>query len=257
MSNERKVLEMKHTIFVLAAILAFAGFADGEAKPISLAGQDGGQLIKKGTFTGKVVIVDTQDRLSFDNVKSVAELLTTETECNIVAEKSQPSAAQEFLSKFSAAVAVVLIDDASQPLMLLAPEDHWGVVNVAKLVDDLPSEAAKARFIDKRARKELIRAFSMLCGGGASQFQGNLMSATTLKQVDYADESIPLDMKVNYWRYLKELGVTKKEVTTYKRACREGWAPAPTNQIQQVIWDKAHQIPADPMKIKFDKVKGR
>ena len=33
---------------------------------------------------------------------------------------------------------------------------------------------------------------------------------------------------------------------------QQGWAPAPTNEVQQAIWDKVHQIPDKPITIEFD-----
>ena len=45
--------------------------------------------------------------------------------------------------------------------------------------------------------------------------------------------------------------------TTYAAACRMGWAPPPTNDIQRVIWDKVHAVPAKPMKIEFDPKTGK
>ena len=41
-------------------------------------------------------------------------------------------------------------------------------------------------------------------------------------------------------------------VATYKRACREGWAPTPTNDVQRAIWEKVHAIPDKPLTIEFD-----
>ena len=44
--------------------------------------------------------------------------------------------------------------------------------------------------------------------------------------------------------------------TTYKRACKEGWAPAPTNDVQKAIWEKIKaekdQKPSNPIKVNFD-----
>ena len=63
-----------------------------------------------------------------------------------------------------------LIDDPKEPTVLLATEDHWGRLNVAKLVDDLPGENAKKKFFVPRARKMMIKSLSLLMGGGSSQF---------------------------------------------------------------------------------------
>ena len=45
-------------------------------------------------------------------------------------------------------------------------------------------------------------------------------------------------------------------MSTYKKACQEGWVSAPTNDIQKAIWDKVHAAPKNPMKIEFDSKKG-
>jgi hypothetical protein len=63
---------------------------------------------------------------------------------------------------------------------------------------------------------------------------------------------------ISYWqRHLKAIGITKKVVKTYLDACEEGWAPAPTNDVQKAIWDKVHAAPKNPMKIEFNPKKGR
>jgi hypothetical protein len=33
-------------------------------------------------------------------------------------------------------------------------------------------------------------------------------------------------------------GIPQLERTTYRLAVKEGWAPAPTNDIQRAVWDK-------------------
>jgi hypothetical protein len=62
-----------------------------------------------------------------------------------------------------------------------------------------------------------------------------------------------------YVTYLKSLGVTPAEMTTYRKACREGWAPAPTNDIQKAIWEQVkadkERGPTNPLKISMPKRK--
>lgn len=36
----------------------------------------------------------------------------------------------------------------------------------------------------------------------------------------------------------KEKGIAQVRRTTYRKACEEGWAPAPTNEFQKAIWEK-------------------
>ena len=247
------------SIMAAFAAVAIQSFAQEQAparkvdmSPEAQYRRTGGQIVKKGTFTGKIAFIDTQDAVPFEVAQKVAKLFADTVEINVVAEKAAKGRPEALLKASGANVAVVIVNDSDTPAMLLAPEDRWGVVNVAKLVDDLPSENAKAKFRPTRAGKEMVRAFSLLCGGGSSQFPGNMMNAPTLRQLDLTVDTIPMDMVGYYQEFLKPLGVTPREYTTYKRACREGWAPNPTTDIQKAIWEKVHQLPDRPIKIEFD-----
>ena len=67
------------------------------------------------------------------------------------------------------------------------------------------------------------------------------------------DEMYGIDVSRGITYNMPRAGVTPWKVTTYKRACEEGWAPAPTNEYQQAIWDKVHAVPTEPLKIKYQK----
>ena len=43
---------------------------------------------------------------------------------------------------------------------------------------------------------------------------------------------------------------------TYREACREGWAPPPTNDLQRAIWEETRKLPEKPIKIEFDPPRG-
>ena len=74
---------------------------------------------------------------------------------------------------------------------------------------------------------------------------------------DHVDARLPVDVIARFAPNLKPFGVTPALMVTYRKACTEGWAPAPTNDIQKAIWEKEHAIPKNPMKIEFDPKKGR
>lgn len=243
---------MKSSKFWLAAIALMGGVAWGQqlSREERIA-QAGGEIIKRGTFTGKVSIVNSQTRLEAAECEKVAQLFAKETKCNIVVDDGE-----------GANIKLYVVDNPEDPVMLLAPEDRWGKVNVAKLVDDLPGEKAKQKFFAPRARKMQIKALSILMGGGSSQFPGNIMNAVTMRDLDHTQENIPVDMVDNYTTYLKVLGVKPAEMTTYRRACKEGWAPEPENEIQRAIWEKVKteqsESPSNPLTIKpGDKPKGK
>ena len=49
------------------------------------------------------------------------------------------------------------------------------------------------------------------------------------------------------------LGAYVKRRTSYHKACEEGWAPAPTNEVQKAIWEQVkadkERGPTNPIKI--------
>ena len=59
----------------------------------------------------------------------------------------------------------------------------------------------------------------------------------------------------------RALGIIPCRRLIYEDACREGWAPAPTNDYQKAIWEsvKAEQSkdPEKAIKIKYDPKKGK
>lgn len=227
---------------IFCCVISAAVFAQNKLTPAERIAKAGGEVIKPGSFAGKVSIVNQQNHLPESDCEAIAALLATETECNFVVDSGE-----------NATIKLYLIDDAKEPIMLLAPEDHWGKLNLARMVEDLPGENAKQKFFVPRARKMIIKALSLLIGGGSSQFPGNIMNAATMRQLDHCGESIPVDMVENYTIYLKAIGVTPMKKTTYRRAVREGWAPAPTNAVQQAIWDKIkaeqNAAPTSPIRI--------
>jgi len=242
---------MKKAIFSLAvAVSAFLAAADG-------AEIHKDEVVRPGTGLKSVAIVNAQSRLAQKEIDEVARLLDLSSDINVRSIASANADPVSLLRTSGSEVVVVVKDDATSPAMLVAPEDRWAVVNVSRLVDDLPGENAKRKFFVSRARKEIIRGFSLLCGGGSSQFPGNIMNAATIRMLDQIKEQIPADMGYHYAEYLSQLGFKPKEWVPYEFACQEGWAPAPTNAVQKAIWDRVHAIPKNPMKIEFDPKKGR
>ena len=232
--------------FASIAIAVFCGVAFAQSPKTDRIAKAGGEVVRPGTFTGKVAIISQQSRLPAADCQAVARMLAELTQCNIVAEADE-----------KATIRLYLIDASNEPVMLLAPEDHWGKLNVARMVEDLPGERAKEKFFASRARKMIIKSLSLLMGGGSSQFPGNIMNTASLRELDQCQEGVPVDMVDNYLAYLKAIGVKPAEKTTYRKACREGWAPEPTNEVQRVIWNQVHQIPDKPITLEFDPKKDK
>ena len=258
---------MKRVIVTAALCAAFCcGAAEpgtGEAGKKSVSRENflrktGGRIVKPGSRQGVIVFADAQNRIAATNFTMLADSLARGTGYDIryvkVAAGTKP---QDVCGAQKANLAVVAVDDDESPALVVAPEDGWAAVNVAKTAKGLMTEAARAKFHASRTRKEMLRAYSLLCGGGSSQCPGNAMNCAKQTELDLCGEQIPYDLASNHKRYLAELGVTPVVTVPYSKACREGWAPAPTNEYQKAIWDKVHAIPKNPIKIEFDPKKGK
>ena len=222
----------------------------------------GGDVIKPNSQKGKIAIVNAQGQLPEQEVDAAVAMLYKCAKFNFDVEPGtgdNPALdrAASACADYGANVALVIVSDATTPAMLVAPEDRWAIVNVRKLADGIPSGPLFARMFAARCRKEIVRAFSLLCGGGASQFPENMMATSSIADLDTVQEFIPIDMEKRWSEYLANLGVKPAYQRTYKQACQEGWAPAPTNDIQKAIWDKVHAIPDKPITIEFDPKKDK
>lgn len=145
------------------------------------------------------------------------------------------------------ATVVYVVDDKTMPMSLVTLEDCWGIVNVDKISDA------------KRFSKEFVRVMIATIGAGTSQYKVSPMQPVQ-KETDLdsvLDSALTVDAVMGMKIRLEKLGVTQSKVTAYRKACMDGWAPAPTNDIQKAVWDEVHAIPKNPMKIEFDAKKGK
>lgn len=254
---------MKMKVRLVAAVMVFASLAamaDNAAKPkrkipsrAEMIANEGGLVTRSGSMKGKVAFIDTQTRLSADEIKKVIAKIGTDFKFNAVYEKAQPADCPCSLKDASKAeAAIIVIDDPKKPVSLVAPDDHWAMVNVAKLDVNLKTDAAKEKFFAGRCRRQLMRVYAILAGSWTSQYPGNIMAADKLENIDLAPEDLPFDVRQRSEKYLPTIGVTKKEEATYFRACRAGWAPSPTNELQKSIWEDVFKLPTKPIQIKFD-----
>ena len=151
-------------------------------------------------------------------------------------------------------VAIFIVDDDGLPPVLIAPESRWALVNIAPITQE-----KRPAFFEQRTKKELSRAFAYLCGATGSKYERSLTrgisnQAELDKNPDY---ELPMDVVQRFWDYMKPLGVLPIQRTTYMKACQEGWAPEPTNDVQRSVWQKVHAIPDKPIKIEFDPKKDK
>lgn len=219
----------------------------------------GGYVRKAGSAYGKVVFLNAQKRVprealgaAFKEIDLNVHPIWTFEDVEGV-KLTNPKAD---IAKRGGNVGVVLGECADLPALVVAPEEGWAVVNVAMLAEGT-SDAEK---IASRVRKELLRAFA-LAGGASFMARGAIVmrgTVRTAKELDsIPEESYGVDALMALENGLPNYGVMPWRQTTYKRACREGWAPQPTNEYQRAIWNDIRQIPNNPIKIEFDPAKGK
>jgi len=254
---------MKMLMFVGAVLVANGLFAEAKEKApkspaeIEAIRQEramkrfGGYIERKGTQQGTICYVNCQKTVPKEWLEESIRYLTQMTHYNIVCREGAFDITNP---KIEGNVSLFVIDDPKYPALLVAPENRWALVNVAVVAKE-----KRPAFFHARMKKQLSRGFAYLCGAANSQFQETLVRAI----VDEADldrnldDQLPMDVFQRFYSYMSGLGVKPALYSTYKKACEEGWAPAPTNDVQKAIWDKVHAMPKNPMKIEFDPKKGR
>lgn len=205
--------------------------------------QGGPKIVKPGSQKGAITIVNAQKRASAKWLAAAIESLRRESDFNIVLKDGAFNLpAPEIVGEMTIYVA----DDTKLPRVLIAPEDRWGMVNVA------PLHTEKSAFFEARVKKELARGFSMLCGGMTSNYKLSLVGAIVKPEgLDvFPNEHLPVDILMRMPTYMEAWGVTPAVKRPYKIACQEGWAPQPTNKVMQAIWDEVHAVPTNPIVIK-------
>ena len=140
-------------------------------------------------------------------------------------------------------------DDKLDPISYF-PDRNRCIVNVRALTKD---GAGKDKVIE-RAGKQMWRSIGMVLGAGEAVASPSILQkVSSLEQLDAIRASLPSPEQHNSMVYsLGRLGIEMVRVGTYRDACRQGWAPAPTNDVQKAIWDEIHAIPQKPIKIEYN-----
>lgn len=133
---------------------------------------------------------------------------------------------------------VCVVDRPGFPQVLAAADNQWALVNIEPLKADKPS----AEKLADRAAKVAWRGFGLAMGAGFSaQVGGLLQSARTLEELDAVyGRAVPPDCHFPMVNYIEKCKVARGGRTSYREACKEGWAPAPANDAQKKIWDEFH-----------------
>lgn len=222
-----------------------------------MMGKNGGIVEKANSQKGKVVIANAQTLVPNAEIKGViaqfSRIFRINVESIVVSDIS--FSAFDAQKKFGANAVVAVADYGEQPSLCYMPDYNFAMINITAL----KKGAADSKIVTTRLRKEVVRAFAYVCGAAASIRPDTLMGPIQgIEGLDALNqEFIPIDVVQRIQKNLPRIGVVPAISATYRKACGEGWAPAPTNEYQKAIWDEVHAIPAQPMKIEFDPKKGR
>lgn len=214
----------------------------------------GMRILKEGGLvqevnTGRVVRVVNSTSLSNSAVEQMAQSLRTNLRFPV--EVVTLKAPSDLSKDRKYAVHIYLKAAGNTPALLVAPEEAWASVNVEALEKDAPPDDV---FI-KRVNKEFWRATAMALGASNSMFQPCLMSDVfSLADLDAISLPAPCPEPFNkMMNTARHLGIFPSRRVTYKRACEEGWAPAPTNDVQKAIYEQVkadkERGPTNPLKI--------
>ena len=215
--------------------------------------RNGGKLKVPGIQKGSITYVNCDNAVKVDWLKKNADVFakTARIEINVVDGEFDINS-----PKIVGNASLFVVSNKNLPSLLVAPEQKWVLVNVYRLKQ---GRGEKPAFFEARVHKELTRGFAMLCGATSSNYPQSLTGCVTNPDdLDkFPDCRLPVDVVGRFEEYLKGYGVIPYQLKTYRMAVKEGWAPAPTNDVQKAIWDKVHAMPTAPIKIKPETKKVR
>ena len=258
----KKMLMAALVALIMVPANAEEGKPAQDEQDIQYLQRTGGKVLKPGTRQGYIVVINGQSRVTTPELQSTINRIQEVLNLNVEVKDGAPATiatAKAAREAEKANAAVFIVDNPELPMSLIAYEERWGIVNVAKLED---AKANKVRMFG-RTRNEMVRVLAMVCGACESQFPSSVLNVGTRPgDLDMASADLPYDVMNRMMSSLKKSGVTPAVYSTYKRACKEGWAPEPENEYQRVIWEKIKaeqsEKPSNPLTIKpGDKPKGK
>ena len=228
--------------------------AEMAAKRAARIAADGGWVVKPSK-DNVARVVSAQGRVPLDVIEKFVAQFNTGLRMYI--EVSQIASSADVWQTLRNAqnmprtgAVMLVVDDESLPRILCAMEEGWSILNVRDLDSDMPPKDV----YEKRIGKEINRAFAQAFGAGISYNRPCVMvPAFSLRDIDAIEFPV---ISPEAMSKMEEVG-NKRHIdrmirTTYKIACREGWAAAPTNEVQRKVWKEVHDLPTNPIKIEFD-----
>lgn len=200
----------------------------------------GGRVVKPNSGEGKIVVYNAQSKIEEKALASILDDLTKAFGMRIEVKAGANPAfdkLDEYAKATGGAATIFLVDTATFPMSLVAFESGWGLVNLGKF------GAAETAVQASRVERELARTLALTCGisyaMGTSTLMIPIRKSEALDNVELPNERGNPMITGPIHKYMLNFGVSPVTVVTYRKACVEGWAPAPTNDVQKALWDKA------------------
>ena len=231
MKNNRK------SMIVACVSLVLTSFAIEMPKD---AEKDGG--IVKLSGAGRVATVVCCD-LDAKTFQPALDLVDSLFHLELVAVRRTTFAlgdATALLTQSGANAAVFLVDDATLPYSLVAPEAKWGLVNVAALKMDKPSQPIFARRVNLLFMRTICRVLGSDAARSAECCNFPAFDLKGLDGIKGLDPAIEAFINVN--ESMKHLGLEQTVWGTYRDACEMEMAPPPTNALQRAIADEVKRL---------------
>ena len=162
-------------------------------------------------------------------------------------------AAKSYQNNETPAIIYIYSGEKDGPTLSVHVDDAITTINVT------PLKSITAEIEADRLGKELYRAYGLILGAYYSAKMPSVLSpAYSVGQLDNIRIKMFSPMHISSIMHTSRmLDLPILRPTTYAAACRMGWAPPPTNDIQRAIWNETRQIPTNPIKIEFDPAKGK
>ena len=218
----------------------------------------GGIIRKANSAQGAFVILNAQTIVSESEIKPILEQIEKTLLVNTIFSKVNNVTIENIESQIKATggtIGTAIVDSKVFPTLIAAPETGWTVINVSKLAKGCTDKTVLA----SRVRKEVMRSLAFTTGCSYTTIADPLLrDVTKPSDIDaLPSEEFGFEIINRFMVSAPLYGLKPWYQTTYRKACEEGWAPTPTNDVQKRVWDKVHATPKNPMKIEFDPKKGR
>lgn len=205
--------------------------------------EEGGVMSVPGTPKGTIRFVNLQKRVQTNDLQRVLRAFSSTMMTYDVKVVN---------ADCEASLKIKVVDDPEAPRLVVAPDDRWAAVNVARLAEGSPAPA----FLAARTRKEMIRAFAFLTAGSQRGYEllGPVKTPADFDKI--VEKGLPFDVQMRTKKYLAAMGVEPEEKTTYRQLVEAGYLILPKDEYQKAIWEKlkaeANTKPTNPIKVRYE-----